>query len=111
MGNRFKRVTKQQKHRKLQKVTKKWPDTPLQKYRLYELQIDGPVWDSVLDLIFCTPFQHFVQKVLEGCAKIEVKLMSRVLGRLWGHQGRLWECLGVAGVTPGGSRWLKLVQS
>ena len=48
---------KQQKNRKLQKVVKKWPDTPLQKYRLYELQIDRPVWDSVLDLIFCTPFQ------------------------------------------------------
>ena len=30
-------------------------------------------------------------KVLEGCATIEVKLMSRVLGRLWGHQGRFWE--------------------
>ena len=45
-------------------MTKKWPDTPLQKYRLYELQIDRPVWDSVLDLIFCTPFQHFLQKVV-----------------------------------------------
>ena len=46
--------------------------------------------------------------MLEGCAKIEVKLMSRVLGRLWGHQGRLWECLGVAGVTPESSRASKL---
>ena len=34
--------------------------------------------------------------------------MSRVLGRLWGHQGRLWECLGVAGVTPESSRASKL---
>ena len=64
MGNPFKREKKQQKNRKLQKVTKKWPDTPLQKYRLYEWKIDWPVWDSVLDLIFCTPFQHFLQKVV-----------------------------------------------
>ena len=92
----------------MQKVTKKWPDTPL-------WLIDKPmgkfrknVWDSVLDLIFCTPFQYFLQKVPEGCAKIEVKLMSRVLGKLWGHQGRLWECLGVAGVTPESSRASKL---
>ena len=46
--------------------------------------------------------------MLEWCAKIEVKLMSRVLGRLWGHQGRLWECLGVAGVTPESSGASKL---
>ena len=35
----------------------------------------------------------FLQKVLEWCAKIEVKLMSKVLGRLWGHLGRLRESL------------------
>ena len=68
-----------------------------------------------LDLNFCTPFQHFLQKVVflretsslcymkksicleskhqlfqkvsDGCAKNEVKLMSKVLGRLWGHLG------------------------
>ena len=140
MGNRFKREKKQQKMRKLQKVAKKWPDTPLQKNRVSEWKFDRPVWDSVLDLIFCTPFQYFLQKVvflretsslcymkksrcltwkhyflqkvLEGCAKIEVKLMSRVLGRLWGHQGRLWETpwgpqtnLGVRKGQLGSSSW------
>ena len=50
--------------------------------------------------------------MLEGCAKIEVKLMSRVLGRLWGHQGRLWETpwgpqtnLGVRKGQLGSSSW------
>ena len=50
--------------------------------------------------------------MLEGCAQIEVKLMSRVLGRLWGHQGRLWETpwapqtnLGVRKGPLGSSSW------
>ena len=64
LRNRFKREKKQQKHRKLQKVVKKWPDTPLQKIEKHDWQIDRPVWDSVLDLNFCTPFQHFLQKVV-----------------------------------------------
>ena len=58
------REKKQQKIRKLQKVVKKWPDTPLQLIEILAGTFRKNVWDSVLDPNFCTPFQHFLQKVV-----------------------------------------------
>ena len=119
MRNRFQREKKQLKTRKMQKVTKKWPDTPL-------WLIDKPmgkfrknVWDSVLDLIFCTPFRYMFTKVMFSLEKsslcsvtkrIRLKwkgvfckkyrkgvqtLRSSWCPRFWGGFGNIWEALRV----------------